>query len=246
MPGRPDPSGPATSSRQCEPGSPGGPVGASPGGRADANAEAALELRARIRAQVKETGGVGVLTGGQTGADTAAAIAALRLRLPVHLVFPRGLLQEDGPISVSRLRRLRGARIHELGSAKFRDRTWTCANIADAVILIDPAGGDGCRETVLAARGLGRPLLDLSDLVQAGAEGGSEGPEDQHSTARGEAGHGYGDRQRVIGGWLERIRPRVLMIAGCRGSLLAAAGQDDAVARLADEISGVAARLEAG
>ena len=111
-----------------------------------------------------------MLTGGQTGVDTAAARAALSAGLPVHLIFPRGLRQEDGPITADRRRGLRGAVLHELASGEFRHRTRTCVYLADAVILIDPAGGEGCRETQRAARDLGRPLLTL-----AGTCGGPPG-----------------------------------------------------------------------
>ena len=127
-----------------------------------------------------------VLTGGQTGVDTYAALAALRTGLPVHLVYPSGYRQEDGPLTAARRRRLAGAWLHELGSASFRYRTWTCVYLADAVILLDPAGGSGCRETLRAARKLGRPLLipepgqlsaDLSSADLASADLSSAGRE---------------------------------------------------------------------
>lgn len=152
-----------------------------------------------LAGQIRRESGIGVLTGGQTGVDTEAAIAALRAGLPVHLVFPRGLLQEDGPLSQVRREQIRGAHIHELRSPLFSHRTWTCVDLSDAVILIDPAGGDGCGETARAARCLGRPLLDLS------------------AARRGTA-------PATVGDWLRDTAPGVLMLAGCRGSLLAAAG----------------------
>lgn len=104
-----------------------------------------------------------VLTGGQTGVDTLAAQSALRAGLAVHLVFPLGFRQEDGPLTPARRAELSGAILHELASPDFRLRTWTCAYLSDAIILLDPAGGDGCRETIRAATHLGRPLLNLSD-----------------------------------------------------------------------------------
>ena len=56
-------------------------------------------LRERIaRAQA----GRCVLTGGQTGVDTLAAQSALRAGLAVHLVFPLGFSQEDGPLTPAR------------------------------------------------------------------------------------------------------------------------------------------------
>lgn len=142
-----------------------------------------------------------MLTGGQTGVDTVAARAALAAALPVHLVFPRGLRQEDGPITPALRRALGGAVRHELESDDFRSRTRTCVSLSDAVILIDPAGGEGCLQTRLAARDLGRPLL----IVAA------------------ERGSGSADLDEIAD-WIERTHARVLMVAGCRGSLLAAAG----------------------
>lgn len=147
-----------------------------------------------------------MLTGGQTGVDTAAAIAALGAGLAVHIVFPRGFRQEDGPLTPARRRALRGATLHELPSPEFSDRTWTCVRTADAVVLIDPAGGDGCQETMRAASHLGRPLLNAA----VGAEffqGESTTPGLAHVSD--------------LSTWLAAHRPRVLMIAGCRASLLA-------------------------
>src|ERR1700685_74263 len=97
-----------------------------------------------------------VLTGGPTGGDTLAPRSALRAGLAVHLVFPLGLRQEDGPFMPIRQVELSGATLHELASPDFRLRTWTCAYLSDAIILLDPAGGDGCQETVRAASHLGR------------------------------------------------------------------------------------------
>jgi hypothetical protein len=163
--------------------------------------------------------GICLLTGGQTGVDTAAARAALGANLPVHLVFPRGLRQEDGPITPARRDDLRGAVLHELASDSFRDRTRTCVSLSDAVILIDPAGGEGCLETQQAARDLGRPLLTLAAhgaRVQAGLD--------------------------EVAGWIERTQARVLMVAGCRGSLLAAAGCERLAADQAAVVAAAARR----
>ncbi|MHB1595404.1 MAG: YpsA SLOG family protein [Streptosporangiaceae bacterium] len=168
-----------------------------------------------------------VLTGGQTGVDLTAARAALAAGLPVHLVYPRGLRTEDGPLSPRLRDRLRGAQIHELGSAEFADRTWTCVDLADAVILIDPAGGDGCRETARAARSLGRPLLELSGL---------ELRSDRASPAEASP------VGTLVTDWLQRTSPRVLMLAGCRGSLLDAAGLGPTVTSLIEVVIGAARR----
>ena len=164
----------------------------------DRRAAAERDLRALVRSEP----GLTVLTGGQTGVDTYAALAALRSGLRAHLVFPRGYRQEDGPITTDRRRLVSGATLHELISPSFRARTWTCAYLADAVVLLDPAGGAGCRETARAAHKLGRPLL-------------SPGP--------GEL------TPDLVVDWLAGAQARVLMVAGCRGSLLARKGADRAV-----------------
>ena len=165
---------------------------------------------AALRAGLLSTPGLCVLTGGQTGVDTIAAVGALRAGLTVHTLFPSGFRQEDGPLTDERRRELDGAELHELASAEFRDRTWACVGLSDAVVLIDPAGGDGCRETAVAAKELGRPLLAVT-----GPTGASRG-----SAAGGRGPAGVAE----VAGWLEETGARVLMIAGCRGSLLAAAG----------------------
>jgi hypothetical protein len=152
-----------------------------------------------LRALVRSEPGLIVLTGGQTGVDTYAAVAALQAGLPVHQVFPAGYRQEDGELTAARRRQLGGAVLHELSSASFQYRTWTCAYLADVVVLLDPAGGTGCAETVRAARQLGRPLLR---------------PAPGELTADDAAD------------WLAETAARVLMVAGCRASLLASAGKE--------------------
>jgi hypothetical protein len=157
---------------------------------------------------VRTEPGLSVLTGGQTGVDTYAALAALRAGLAVHLVYPSGYRQEDGPLTAPRRRRLVGAGLHELGSASFRYRTWTCVYVADAVILLDPAGGAGCRETARSARKLGRPLLN----PEPGRLSAGQLSADQVSA---------GD----IADWLAANSVHVLMVAGCRASVLASKGK---------------------
>jgi hypothetical protein len=176
-------------------------------------------LRARIaRAQA----GRCVLTGGQTGVDTLAAQSALRTGLAVHLIFPLGFRQEDGPLTSTRRAELPGATLYELASSDFRLRTWTCAYLSDAIILLDPAGGDGCQETILAASHLGRPLLDLTLYVMSF----------QEKDLRG-----LNHLPELIMHWATDNQVRVLMIAGCRASLLAAQGQTAGLSGILDEIT---------
>jgi len=154
------------------------------------------DQEAGLRRGVRAQPGLAILTGGQTGVDTYAAIAALRAGLAVHLVFPAGYRQEDGALTPARRRRLAGASFHELSSASFRYRTWTCVYLADAVLLLDPAGGAGCQETARAAERLGRPLLSPDQLTAEQANG-----------------------------WLRDEGAAVLLVAGCRASVLARKGK---------------------
>jgi hypothetical protein len=92
-----------------------------------------------LRVLLRSKPGLNVLTGGQTGVDTYAAVAALRAGLRVHVVFPAGYRQEDGPLTAARRRQLSRAQLHELSWPSFRYRTWTCVYVADVVVLLDPA-----------------------------------------------------------------------------------------------------------
>lgn len=177
-----------------------------------------------LRAELRRSPHPCVLTGGQTGVDIAAALAGLRAGLPVHLVFPLGYRQEGGPLPSDLRRALHGACLHELTSPEFRYRTWTCAYLSDAVILIDPAGGDGCQETIRAAARLARPLLDLTAGLQLLQ------PERPVSRLA---------RPERITAWLERTRPSILMVAGCRASVLADHGAGVGLDRQLDALLAV-------
>lgn len=165
-----------------------------------------------LRRDLRTGPGLTVITGGQTGVDTLAAEAALAAGLPVHLIFPEGLLQEDGQLTPPRRDRLSGAVLHELDTPDFRCRTWTCVYLADAVVLLDPAGGEGCRETARAARSLGRPLLELGSAPVSAA---------------------------AVAAFTAGADARVLDVAGCRGSVLDRGGADGGLrAQIAAIVSG--------
>lgn len=185
---------------------------------ADEGVPGGRELRDELRVAT----GITVLTGGQTGVDTLAVRAALSAGLPVHVVFPHGFRQEDGPLTTERRADMHGAVLHQLASTGFAQRTWTCVSLADAVLLLDPAGGNGCRETVRAADRLERPLLDLT----------------QRLTGKGASVDG-GDVGSAVRTFLRENGTQVLMIAGCRGSLLASRAVDQVaeVRALLDEVA---------
>ena len=154
----------------------------------------------RLFQTVRRSPGVTILSGGQTGVDSLGAQAALGSGLPVHLIFPRGLRQEDGPLTIARRELLAGGRVHELGSASFRFRTWACVYLCDAVVLLDYACGEGSQEARVAARQLNRPVLECGDRDVSVDD---------------------------VAAFLSTSYCRVLLIAGNRASLLSAHGQDE-------------------
>jgi Circularly permutated YpsA SLOG family len=179
----------------------------------------AVRAESGLRQVVRVGAGLTIVTGGQTGVDSYAADAALRAGLPVHVIFPAGLRQEDGPLPPARRRRLAGAQLHELSETGFEYRTWTGVYVSDVVLLLDPAGGAGCQETARAARLLGRPLL-------------APGP--GQLTAAGAAD------------WLAATSARVVLAAGCRASLLAGRGAGQAARTdIAEFITGARQQHEA-
>lgn len=187
-----------------------------------------------------------MLTGGQTGVDTLAARAALAAGLPVHLAFPRGMRQEDGPVRAERLAGLRSAVLHELQAAEFAERTWACAGLADVVILVDPAGGDGCAETVRAAGRLGRPLLDLTRFTGEARVGVSKsGAGRSPAVASGPPGPGPAV-ETAVRTFLSENSPHVVLLAGCRASLLAGTGTTAAVTGVLDAVMRAAAGVSGG
>lgn len=153
------------------------------------------------------------------------------------MVFPHGMMQEDGPLPPARLRRLRGAFLHELASPESAARTWSCVRLSDAVVLLDPAGGEGCRETVLAAARLGRPLLDLGPAARPVS------PEEIAAWLR----QATASSRRPVAGVAPSgdkavpTRNFVLQIAGCRASQLTAAQVRPLLRQIETAISGAKA-----
>lgn len=102
-------------------------------------------------------------TGGQTGVDRAALDAALALALPIGGWVPRGRLAEDGSVPA------RYAGLREAASSDYATRTVLNVQDTDATLVLrvgDATGGT--LETLVAARRLGRPLLEI-DLAETDA-----------------------------------------------------------------------------
>jgi hypothetical protein len=105
-----------------------------------------------------------IWSGGQTGVDRAALDVALELGLPIAGWIPRGRAAEDGRVPM-KYRDLR-----EAASPDYAVRTHLNVNTTDATLVLSwgPATG-GTKDTVVIARRLGRPLLEL-DLASADVE----------------------------------------------------------------------------
>jgi len=99
--------------------------------------------------------------------------------------------------------------VRELGSRSFRYRTWALAYMADVVVMVDLVGGEGSGATIEAAEYFARPVLDASAASE-----------------------------KELADFLAEFEPRIVLVAGSRGSLLRAAGQY----RLAREVTQAVAR----
>lgn len=95
----------------------------------------------------------GVVSGGQTGVDRAALDAAAALGLGAGGWCPRGRRAEDGTIPAR-------YRLVETPTPRYLDRSrWNVRDSDATLVLIRGRPSGGTRETVGAARAMGRPLL---------------------------------------------------------------------------------------
>jgi putative molybdenum carrier protein/ATP phosphoribosyltransferase len=150
----------------------------------------------RLFDRVRLTPGTTVLTGGQTGVETLALAHATALGYPSFAIMPQGRRTERGEHDADPAR-TGDAVVVELGSPRFRYRTWATAYLADATLLWDYTRSEGSVETVAACAALNRPCLNVAALDPATAV-------------------------RDATGWIAANGARVLYFAGNRASRMAA------------------------
>lgn len=129
-----------------------------------------------------------VISGGQSGADSAGLEAASFLGLPAFAVLPKGKRRENGDFDEYVRRSGISVRALELGSESYRFRTYASAYFADATVIYDYVGSEGTRAAVSACAYFGRPCLVLS------------GTDGEHSER--------------LNAFLSACRPDVLNVAG--------------------------------
>lgn len=145
-----------------------------------------------------------IISGGQTGADQGALRAALDLGISTGGVAPKGYKTETGPNQVLHY-------VYGLteGPAGYAARTRANVRDSDATLILSvDEGSPGTITTLMAATVEWRPVLLLS-------------PWDDRAVER-------------IREWLDRVKPRVLNVAGNRESV--APGIGEAVRRLLAEV----------
>ena len=130
-----------------------------------------------------------VISGGQTGVDRAALDVAMSLGLEVGGWCPRGRTADDGKVPAQYP--LTETRAEELHVRTQRNVETSSATL----VLTRGAPTGGTRFTVEVASSMRRPLL-IVDLQHGGTE----------------------DPISRVTHWLERVRPRVLNVAGPRES----------------------------
>ena len=130
-----------------------------------------------------------IISGGQTGADTGALVAARELGIASGGTAPRGWLTEDGP----RESQLRAFGLLECGKDGFPARTRRNVLDSNGTLLVGKYGTGGSRLTYDVARKLAKPLFHISY------------PERR-------------DRSEEFRHWLEENHVAVLNVAGNRES----------------------------
>ena len=153
---------------------------------------------ARLFETVRTTGGLTVVTGGQTGVDQIALAVGAQLGLPAFAVLPhaRRTLHTDGIEDGTD--DFHGARIEQLSSPSYRYRSWLTSYLGDGTMLWDFHGSEGGEAVRRACATFGRPLLDLAGIERS-------------------------RRLAEARAWAERHAVRIVTVAGNRGSSLDAA-----------------------
>jgi ATP phosphoribosyltransferase len=149
----------------------------------------------RLFRRVRESHGLTVISGGQTGVDQLGLVGASALGLAAFAIVPRGGRTELPDRPLRKDTALFDGATFELQSNSFRFRTWANVYLGDGTLIWDFHKGPGSEATREACRALGRPWLDV---------GGVETDEILERTTR----------------WATRHRIRVLNVAGNRASLL--------------------------
>src|SRR5262245_9256610 len=99
-----------------------------------------------------------IISGGQSGADMGALIAARELGIESGGVAPRGWLTENGPQEQF----LRGFGMTECAEDGYEARTRRNAAVSDGTLLVGPHTSGGSGLTNETVRQLGKPLFLLA------------------------------------------------------------------------------------
>jgi hypothetical protein len=103
-----------------------------------------------------------IITGGQTGVDQAALIAARRAGLATGGWVPKGWLTETGPAPW-----LEPYGLREMPTNDYPSRTRKNVEVADATLWLGDPSSNGGRHTCEAARQMSKPLFVAGTLATA-------------------------------------------------------------------------------
>ena len=132
-----------------------------------------------------------VISGGQTGADRSGLEAALRLGIPIGGWCPRGRRAEDGRVPDR-------YPLRETAEDTYPPRTKANIRDSDATLILSPGGTPG-PGSIFTAEECDRQKRPCRTFV---VPGGLDPPSSPIEIAR----------------WLVEIGPRILNVAGSRGS----------------------------
>jgi Circularly permutated YpsA SLOG family len=136
-----------------------------------------------------------IISGGQTGADLGALLAARGLGIPSGGYAPKGWLTENGP----REKHLQSFGLIECEEDGYPARTRRNIENSDGTLLVGPHARGGSRLTYKVAKQLNEPLFLVACWKQAVVK-----PDDP--------------RLEEFRSWLERHQIQVLNVAGNRES----------------------------
>ncbi|MBO5416371.1 MAG: hypothetical protein J6A83_07055 [Clostridia bacterium] len=112
-----------------------------------------------------------IISGGQSGIDSVALMAASFLGLPAFAITPKGGRREGSPIEDFQKNTGTILRKIELSSDSYRFRTYANVYFADVTVIYDFVGkSEGTLATIDACNALHRPYLLLTDTGNAEKE----------------------------------------------------------------------------
>jgi len=140
---------------------------------------------------VRQTFGIVIISGGQTGVDQISLEQASRISIPAFAIVPNGK-RVEGNNEIDCF----SARLIELNNYSYKYRTWLNVYLSDGVILCSLFESEGTQSTLQAAKYFNRPVFIIDPTKE------------------------YPEIIKQIKGWIALYGIKVVDVAGHRQSYL--------------------------